>query len=125
MAVLLNALVPTVSLAFEPAPKSIDSVRGGWIEICSTQGSSWVLLGPDGQLLARTTQAPQGAPAVTHEGHCPYCLVHAASFGLPPAPAEVLPVSPWSADLLPLHEPHLPRPLAWMVPAVRAPPSSC
>lgn len=122
-AILLNALMPTVSLAFVPAPKPISSASGEWLEICTTQGTSWVQLGVDGQILAQTTQQPQGAPAVVHKGHCPYCLTHAASFGMPPAPAELLPPWPAATDLLPQAESLVHSRLIWLTPAARAPPS--
>ncbi|MDR3369337.1 hypothetical protein [Rhodoferax sp.] len=38
LAVLLNALVPTVSLAFEPDPTLGSSVSREWIEMCTSQG---------------------------------------------------------------------------------------
>jgi len=58
VAILLNALVPTVSLAFEPDRNQGQQGGSEWVEICTTQGSSWVQLGPDGQIKAQTTQQP-------------------------------------------------------------------
>lgn len=121
-AVVLNALLPTVSLAFEPANKPRHSAGADWVEICTSRGSSWVQLSLDGKVLAQTTQRPDGAPAATHDGHCPYCLTHAASFGLLPTPAMVLPVWPLEADLAPQREPHITGMWGWRGPAVRAPP---
>ena len=123
LAVLLNALVPTVSLAFEPDPTPGSAVSGGWIEMCTSQGSSWVKLDTDGQISAQTSQRPEGAPAATHNGHCPYCLTHAASFGLPPASVALLPVWLTVTDLLPQSTPLVVDTRGWRVPAARAPPS--
>jgi hypothetical protein len=122
LAILLNALVPTVSLAFDPARNQGQQGGSEWIEICTTQGSSWVQLGPDGQIKAQTTQRPDGAPAATHNGHCLYCLTHAASFGLLPAPAMVQPVVRSVADLVPALELPVHIRLVWLIPAARAPP---
>jgi len=122
VAILLNALLPTVSLAFEPAPKPISTASGEWLEICTTQGTSWVQLGPEGQILAQTTQQPGGTPTAAHNGHCPYCLTHAASFALPPAPAVLLPAGSAVTHLLPQAELQVHTCLIWLIPAARAPP---
>ena len=52
LAILLNALMPTLSVALE-RPRA-PSGNSGWIEVCSTQGTFWVRLAPDGQLLEQT-----------------------------------------------------------------------
>jgi hypothetical protein len=42
LAILLNALMPTVSLARESS-RGESAVRSGdWVEVCFVQGSSWV-----------------------------------------------------------------------------------
>jgi len=122
-AILLNALVPTVSLAFGPAQKRITSASSDWIEICSSLGSSWVKLDLGGQVLAQTTQKPLGSPEASHGGHCPYCLTHAASFGLPPAPKVAVPLWSQVAALLPQRAAHGLSPRLWRAPAARAPPA--
>ncbi|WP_405048399.1 DUF2946 family protein [Rhodoferax sp.] len=83
-----------------------------------------VKLGADGQISAQTSQRPEGAPAATHNGHCPYCLTHAASFGLPPMPVALLPVWRPVTDLLPQSTPRLAGTWVWLVPAARAPPTT-
>jgi len=122
LAIVLNALMPTLSLAFDAGRTPDSAAAGDWIEVCSVSGASWVLLDGDGQLLARTSQKPEGALASADEGHCPYCLTHAASFGLPPASnAGVL--AWWGmADRLPQPAAPLQKQLIWLTPAARAPP---
>jgi hypothetical protein len=122
LAILLNALMPTVSLAFDTADAVSTSAEGEWVEMCSASGSAWLLLDANGQLLARSTQKPEGALASSHEGHCPYCLTHAASFGLAPTSATQAMAWPVLADRL--AQPAAPRQKqqTWLTPAARAPP---
>lgn len=124
LAILLNALMPTVSVALESARGKPVASLGDWIEVCSTQGSTWVRLDSYGRLLEQTERKPVDAPASAHVEHCPYCLTHAASFGLPPTPVWVLPVWPRTPDLLPQRAPLALTPIAWLAPAARAPPPS-
>ncbi len=123
LAILLNALMPTLSLAFAPAQNPPGSGDGRWVEICTTQGSSWIQLSADGQVLAQTAQQPDDAPAASHNGHCPYCLTHADSFVLPSVPATLLPVWLPVANLLPRNEAPALATSAWMGPIARAPPA--
>ena len=124
LAILLNALMPTVSLAFDTANAVSTTAQGEWVEICSASGSTWLLLDADGQLLAQSDQRPAGALASSHEGHCPYCLTHAASFGLAPTSGTQAVVWPVLADRL--AQPAAPRrkQQTRLTPAARAPPHS-
>jgi len=122
LAVLLNALMPTVSVALENARSPLTARSSNWTEVCSTQGTIWVRLAADGSLIEQTSQRPADAPASLHVEHCPYCLTHAASFGLPPAPAWAVPVWPRTARLLPHSALLAQPPVAWLAPAARAPP---
>ena len=122
LAVLLNALMPTVSVALENARSPLAAPSSAWTEVCAAQGSTWVRLAADGSLIEQTSQRPADAPASLHVEHCPYCLTHAASFGLPPVPAWALPVWPLTASLLPYSAPLAQPPVAWLAPAARAPP---
>jgi hypothetical protein len=124
LAILLNALMPTVSVALENSRGKAVGGNGDWTEVCSVQGSTWIRLAADGSLLEQTDRKPTGAPASAHGEHCPYCLTHAASFALPPAPALVLPVWMPRADILPQNEPQARTPVAWLAPAARAPPAT-
>jgi len=65
---VLNALVATVSLAFWPAQKQINPASGDWIEICTTQGSSWVQLDLD-----RPVWSPVAIQLCTMHNNIPYC----------------------------------------------------
>ncbi|GAB4217869.1 MAG: hypothetical protein Fur007_21400 [Rhodoferax sp.] len=126
-AIWLNALMPTVSLAFDVARPSVrqgNAAGGDWIEICSVQGSSWVRLDQDGQVLEQTWQKPADAPAGGHECHCPYCLTHAASFGLLPVTGLELKVQPAVVVRIPVVGPAAQPRLTWLRPAARAPPSA-
>jgi hypothetical protein len=121
LAILLNALAPAVSQALEHS-RGRGADGSDWIEVCSTLGTSWVRLAPDGRLLEQTDQRPAKAPTATHEGYCLYCVTHAASFGLPPGPDATAPVWPQTFDLSPPRALLTRRPVAWMAPAARAPP---
>lgn len=126
-AVLLNALMPTVSVTLDTlwAKNSTTGTSGsvsGWMEVCSTNGSIWVRLAADGRLIEQTDRKPPNAPASM--GHCAYCVTHAASFGLPPTPLWVLPIWALTAILVPQRTPIARTPAPWLVPAARAPPTS-
>jgi len=122
LAIVLNALMPTVSMALEGGRGGGAANGNDWIEVCSVQGSTWVRLAADGSLLEQTGQKPKDAPASVHGEHCLYCLTHAASFALPPVPALALSVWSQSAELLLRHEPLALVSVAWRAPAARAPP---
>lgn len=124
LAILLNALMPTVSMALESSRGKSAASSRDWVEVCSTQGSSWVRLATDGSLLEKTDNKPLDAPASAHIEHCPYCLTHAASFGLPPSSAWALPVWPLITDLLLQRAPLALPSVAWLAPTARAPPAS-
>jgi hypothetical protein len=124
VAILLNVLVPTVSVALEKVRPGQSGSGSDWIEVCSTQGSTWARLGNDGAVLEKTGKKPADAPASAHGGHCPYCLTHAASFALPPAPAWETPVNPATFDYSLKDEPLAFSSVKWLAPAVRAPPFS-
>lgn len=123
LAILLNALMPTLSVALE-RPRA-PSGNSGWIEVCSTQGTFWVRLAPDGQLLEQTTRPPENtAPAAQHGEHCLYCLSHAGSFGLAPSSYAGLPAVPPRNPALGDGLTATFTAYAWRAPAARAPPVS-
>lgn len=121
VAILLNALVPAMSQALERARVN-PRAQPDWVEVCSTQGSTWVRLAPDGHVVEQTGERPVNAPAIPHDDHCLYCVTHAASFGLPPVMADTLPAWPLVFDLVPAPVLHARSPVAWAAPAARAPP---
>lgn len=109
LAVLLMSLAPTVSHALGRA-----SVEG-WVEVCSAEGSRWVLAEPAGA---------GGAPgAVAHLlDHCPCCSSHAPTLGLPFAPGSTA-LGPDLSDEVPQAFLAAARTLfAWVGARSRAPP---
>jgi hypothetical protein len=93
-----------------------------------TQGGTPVLLlcSTDGPRLqtVEIDQHPHSTPAdhIGHLEHCPFCLTHAGSFGLPPSPAVVVAVTV-GEDVRPPLFFHAPRLLfAWTPAQSRAPP---
>lgn len=123
-AMVLNALVPTLSLALDTSRAEPTPVAGHWIEVCSVSGSLWVLLDADGQWLAQSSQRPEGTQTSAHDGHCPYCLTHAASFGLPPASISGLTPWPGLLDRSSQAGAPVPQQLVWLTPGARAPPQT-
>lgn len=121
LAVLLNALMPAVSQARAAA----GDAAAVWTELCSAQGSVWVQLDAQGQVLARSDTRPSEAPAALHGAACAYCLTHAASFGLlPDAPDLVLPLPPRAVLRVPSPAGTPLRSLAWRTPEARGPPAA-
>jgi len=123
LAILLNALMPTVSVALDNGRAGKAASGGDWFEVCSIQGSTWVRLASDGSLLEQTDRKPADAPASVHGEHCLYCLTHAATFALPPAPVWALPVVLPPSDLFLSGELLASTPVPWRAPAARAPPA--
>jgi hypothetical protein len=119
LAVLLNALMPSLSQAMA----RYASNDSGWTEICSTSGSRWVRVDDSGAVVAQSNTRPTDAPASLHGAACDYCLTHAGSFGLPPVPGWQ-PPSPSGATPAPapVAQTHRGTSRDWASPAVRAPP---
>jgi hypothetical protein len=123
LAILLNTLMPMLSHAMEAPVGKPGTHQSAWIELCSVTGSSWVRLGADGSILEKVQRKPLGAPASAHSAHCNDCLTHANSFGLLSPPSKVSFDGKLFAGLaFPIHS-RVDRHVAWLAPAVRAPPS--
>jgi hypothetical protein len=120
LAVLLNAWMPTLSQAM-----AVPSPGGGWTEVCSAQGQRWIRVDEQGHVTAESDQRPDGAPAAGLHAACAYCLVHAASFGLPPTATGLglLADVSWSPVRMPRAAPLKAGRRTWTTPAVRAPPA--
>lgn len=107
LALLLGALAPTVSqgLAFLQR----DAVA---LELCTRGG------------LVPAGEAGGGgeAPSLLH-GFCAYCLPHAGSFGLPPAPHGPPPPPFAAAHTVALAAVVAPRAVLWSSSLARAPPA--
>ncbi|MBF8179269.1 DUF2946 domain-containing protein [Herminiimonas contaminans] len=112
-AILMSALAPSFSHAVSTA----NSTSNVWIEICSVTGKKLVQTGDN-----TASQAPGNDQKITHVEHCPFCLNHAVSLGLPPAANFVMPFI--SGDhVLPSLFYQTSQPLfAWAAAQPRAPP---
>lgn len=116
LAILFNAFAPLVSHAMEaatPAPAAMP------MEICTALGMTTMplALAPDGQ-------GDHDAKPHKAMNHCGYCVSHAASHGLPPAPAIGFAAASGRDVYPPLYY-HSPRPLfRWSLAQSRAPPSA-
>ncbi len=111
LAVLMGAVAPAISQARHKAGSS------DWVYVCTPRGAKWLSAGepvPDGQ-------AP-GSPIAHLFEHCPYCSLHAAGLGMPPATLEL-------AELPHGHAPHrccvvaAPSRLIWLGALSRGPPA--
>jgi hypothetical protein len=109
LAVLLAALVPTVSHAIAAAQGA------SWAGICTAQGPKSFQAGP---------QDPSNAPIVGHAlEHCAYCSIHAPVLGVPAVAPSAPPA--FDQEAVPLRVLlAAPRTLhPWSSPQPRAPPS--
>jgi hypothetical protein len=112
-AILLAALAPSISHAVAAAK----GIPNGWTEICTVDGAKLVKL--DG---TSSSEAPAPDKKATHFEHCPFCLHHAVSLGLPPNADFVMP-SIEGSPVLPALFYQASRPLfAWAAAQPRAPP---
>ena len=108
MAMLLAALVPTVSRAVSFASGTT------WVEVCTARGTAWVAAGE-----ASSESPPSGEHALEQ---CSYCTGHLPALGLPPSPS-MHPVLEARGDALPAAFLAAPRTLhAWASAQPRAPP---
>jgi hypothetical protein len=114
-AILMAALAPTISHAIAAA----SDAPNNWIEICSVNGSKLVNIGDE---IGNNHQPQEPVNYSTHFEHCPFCMMHAISLGMPPSAEFKLPVLQGSS-LTPSLFFQAPRPLfAWTKSQPRAPP---
>jgi hypothetical protein len=111
LAVLLNALAPSVSHALAASRPAIP------IDVCSEHG------GPElAVAIALLTQDDDHHHHGGLFGDCGYCLTHAGSHGMPPPSLAILPLAPGLPERPYLFY-HAPRPLAVLsAKAARGPP---
>ncbi|MDC8760128.1 DUF2946 family protein [Janthinobacterium fluminis] len=114
LAILLNALAPSISHA-------VAAARGqaAALDICRADGRRAIA----SDVIAGDAADAAGDAAAKAGGHCAYCLPHAASFALPPAPAA-------TPGVFDRHQPHpfllyrSPRPsMVWSAARPRGPPA--
>lgn len=132
LAMLLNTFMPLVAQAVDleygkrltqSAAAKVSDDGSRWQELCSSSGSVWLKVAADGTVLERSSKKPAEAPSTIHLEHCSYCVTHAGSFGLLPNEFVLGFASPIGASIdWTSFTPFITQ-AAWMVPAVRAPPS--
>ncbi len=116
-AILLTTLAPSISHALAASKGSELS----WLEICSTTGAKFVKLDDTQNPLKSSTPSDNKA---LHNEHCPFCVTHTGSIGLPPVSGFELPVVSVSAVFPSLFY-QSPRPLfIWAAAQSRGPPTS-
>lgn len=112
LAVLMAALAPPISHALVSWRGSAAAYLG---EICTGQGS------PRATGDSSRDAGGHGDRSVPFE-HCPFCLAHAGSFGLPPSSSVAIPTVEGDHFVPPLFF-RSPRPLfTWAAAQPRAPP---
>lgn len=112
-AILLNALVPSISHAVNALQG-----RGALVEICSAEGARYVVL--DG---AARHKSPLDA-VLHHMEHCPCCVADAAAPPLPPRFSKGLPAPVAIAAVFPSLFYLSPAPqFAWAPAHPRGPPA--
>ena len=110
IAILLGALAPAITHALNSLPGS------AFLEVCSAVGSRF------GWSVDNEVSLPKSGTPMDQTHHCPFCLLHASTPGMPPATLQGLTLLP-----LAFHVPELflagPRTLnAWASVQARAPP---
>jgi hypothetical protein len=118
LAVLASALAPAIAQALVASPR-------GWVEICSSDGSRWVLADKQNVKASDGSERRDGLPGSKHGSPCAFCISHAVGVALLAAetPVWIAPALPqtWvdvATDVLP------PARAAWSWPALRGPPGS-
>ncbi|MGK5023668.1 DUF2946 family protein [Janthinobacterium sp. RB2R34] len=107
LALLLNALLPSISHAFAA------SQGRAVAEICSASGAVYT----------QADLAPPSEPQPRHIKHCLYCMHHADNLALPPSPPPLLAVIKGHDQYQPLfHQALLPQ-FAWRGARPRGPPA--
>ncbi|HTN66388.1 MAG TPA: DUF2946 domain-containing protein [Burkholderiaceae bacterium] len=117
MAILLNALAPSISHALD----SFGGRSAAWVEICSLDGNRLVALAADH---ASAAGDPGDQPQAKATQHCPFCASHAGNFALPTPSMAAQPANTGAA-VVPLLFYRAPQPLfAWAAANPRAPPAA-
>jgi hypothetical protein len=118
LAILLNALSPSLSYAYAALHAN---ANGATLEVCSARGAVYTQAD-----LAPAIQAATSATdsVLHHIEHCPFCMSHAGSFALPPPQSTPLAVMDGHDRYPPLFY-QAPQPqFAWLAASPRGPPAA-
>lgn len=111
-AILMASLAPSISHAVAAA----QGIPNGWTEICTVEGAKLVKIDD------LKSKRPAPADKASHFEHCPFCLHHGVSLGMPPNVDFVMPLIE-GTNMLPSLFYQASRPLfAWTTAHPRAPP---
>ncbi|APA69004.1 hypothetical protein YQ44_15710 [Janthinobacterium sp. 1_2014MBL_MicDiv] len=114
LAILLNALSPSLSYAFASLHANANNAA---VEICSASGAVYTQAD-----LAPAATSPTDS-VLHHIEHCPFCMNHAGSVGLPPPSSSPLAVIT-GHDRYPALSYEAPQPqFAWLSASPRGPPA--
>lgn len=117
LAILLNALSPSLSYAFASLHAN---ASGASIEICSASGAVYT----QADLASAFKTAKSTTDSVLHHiEHCPFCMNHAGSAGLPPPLSAPLAVVTGHDAYPPLFYQAPQAQFAWLGASPRGPPS--
>jgi hypothetical protein len=124
-AILMASLMPTVSRAMAAAASN--AARS---QVCSMAGHDMSSAGHHQMPAADThymspaagDHDPSAGHGALHLDHCPFCLTHAGSFGLPPVSAFAVPLNSGPEAHTPLFFQSRRAHLAWTSAQPRAPP---
>ena len=117
LAILLNALSPSLSYAYAALHAN---ANGAAAEICSASGVVYTQaeLGPAFKSAKSTTDS-----VLHHIEHCPFCMNHAGSAGLPPPQPAPLAIVAGHDRYPPLYYQAPQAQCAWLGASPRGPPS--
>jgi hypothetical protein len=113
MAILLNALSPSLSYAFASLHANANSTA---VEMCSASGTVYTQA-----YLAPAAKSTTDS-VLQHIKHCAFCISHAGSVGLPPSSSSPLAVIPGREHHPPLFFQAPRAPFAWLGASPRGPP---
>lgn len=87
LAILLNALSPSLSYAFASLHAN---ANGAAVEICSASGAVYTQADLASAFKGASAAKSSTDSVLHHIEHCPFCMNHAGSVGLPPPSASPL-----------------------------------
>lgn len=119
LAILLNAIAPTLSHAFA----ADQTEQTSWMQVCTVAGIKLIPLSINDPPTESSTQPSSSNNMVMSMEHCAYCFNHAGTWALLTSTETKISIPDLSYQLPPLFY-HSPRPLfAWASSNPRAPPA--